>query len=195
MQPAPEDRPAPAAGQPSNLPAPVHPATGGAGHAAADKAAADGGSPPARPFHLEEAVAVAIMALLCLITLGNVITRYLTSISFAFTEEFSIYLLVVLTFVGAATAFTRGQHLAIDFLAGKLPGRWRARQRRFALLCALLMFGLLAWQGALMCWDDYETGITSPGLGLPQWWYTLAVPVLSALVVLRIAQQLFRRQG
>ena len=55
------------------------------------------------------------------------------------------------------------------------------------------MFGVLAWQGALMFWDDYETGVTSPGLGLPQWWYTLSVPVLSLLVALRIAQRLFRR--
>ena len=44
-----------------------------------------------------------------------------------------------------------------------------------------------------MFWDDYETGVTSSGLGLPQWWYTLSVPVLSLLVALRIAQRLFRR--
>jgi len=36
-----------------------------------------------------------------------------------------------------------------------------------------------------MFWDDYETGVTSPGLGLPQWWYTLSVPVLSLLVAPR----------
>jgi TRAP-type C4-dicarboxylate transport system permease small subunit len=54
------------------------------------------------------------------------------------------------------------------------------------------MFGILAWQGALMCWDDYRSGLTSPGLGLPQWWYTLAVPVLSALIVLRLLQRLVR---
>ena len=144
---------------------------------------------PPRPFHVEEAVAAAIMAALCLITLANVLTRYLSSISLAFTEEFSVFLLVALTFVGAATAFTRGHHLAITFLADKLPPRWRRWQRRFALLCALAVFGVLAWQGALMFWDDYETGVTSPGLGLPQWWYT----VLSLLVALRIAQRLFRR--
>ena len=95
--------------------------------------------------------------------------------------------------MAAATAFTRGHHLAITFLADKLPPRWRRWQRRFALLCALAVFGVLAWQGALMFWDDYETGVTSPGLGLPQWWYTLSVPVLSLLVALRISQRLFRR--
>jgi len=146
-----------------------------------------------RPFHAEEALAALMMGLLCLITLGNVLTRYFTSISFAFTEEFSVFLVVVMTFVGAATAFTRGNHLAITFLVDRLPPRGRVWQGRLALLCAVTMFGMLAWQGALMWWDDYQIGLTSPGLGLPQWWYTLAVPVLSALIVLRALQRLVRR--
>lgn len=146
-----------------------------------------------RPFHVEDALAALIMAVLCLITFANVLTRYFTSISLAFTEEFSVFLVVVMTFVGAATAFTRGHHLAITFLVDKLPARGRAWQRRFALLCGLAVFGVLAWWGALMWWDDYETGLTSPGLGVPQWWYTLAVPVLSALVELRLLQLLFRK--
>lgn len=153
------------------------------------------GEPPHAPraFHAEEALAALIMGLLCLITLGNVLTRYFTSISFAFTEEFSVFLVVVMTFVGAATAFTRGNHLAITFLVDRLPLRGRVWQGRLALLCAVAMFGVLAWQGALMWWDDYQIGLTSPGLGVPQWWYTLAVPVLSSLIVLRVLQRLVRR--
>ena len=41
------------------------------------------------------------MAALCLITLGNVVARYLTNYSFAFTEEYSIALMVVVTMLGA----------------------------------------------------------------------------------------------
>lgn len=153
------------------------------------------GDPPRVPraFHIEEALAALIMGILCLITLGNVLTRYFTSISIAFTEEFSVFLVVVMTFVGAATAFTRGNHLAITFLVERLPLRGRVWQARLALLCGLAMFGILGWQGALMWWDDYQSGLTSPGLGVPQWGYTLAVPVLSALIVLRLLQRLVRR--
>lgn len=147
---------------------------------------------PSRPFRVEEALAALIMAVLCLITLGNVLTRYLTNISFAFTEEISVFLVVVMTFVGAATAFTRGHHLSITFLINKLSAQGRVWQRRFALGCALAMFGVLTWYGGLMWWDDLQTGLTSPGLGVPQWWYTLSVPVLSALIVLRLLQLLVR---
>ena len=148
---------------------------------------------PPRPFHVEEALAALIMALLCLITFANVLTRYFTNISFAFTEEFSVFLVVVMTFVGAATAFTRGHHLSITFLVDKLSARGRVWQRRFALLCGLAMFGVLTWYGGLMWWDDYTSGLTSPGLGVPQWWYTAAVPVLSALIVWRLLQRTVRR--
>ena len=37
-----------------------------------------------------------------LITLGNVLTRYLTDQSFAWTEEISVFLIVVMTLAGAA---------------------------------------------------------------------------------------------
>ncbi|MDM0021208.1 TRAP transporter small permease [Variovorax saccharolyticus] len=147
-----------------------------------------------RPFHFEEALAALIMALLCLITFGNVLARYFTNISFAFTEEFSVFLVVVMTFIGAATAFTRGHHLALGFLVERLPPRGRSAQRVFAILCALAMFGILAWWGGLMWWDDYGSGLTSPGLGLPQWWYTAAVPLLSLLIVWRLLQLLFARR-
>ena len=141
----------------------------------------------------EITVASEIMAVLCLITLGNVLTRYFTSISFAFTEEFSVFLVVVMTFVGAATAFSRGSHLSITALVDRLPERGRILQGRFAHLCGLAMFGILTWYGGLMWWDDYTSGLTSPGLGVPQWWYTAAVPVLSALIVWRLLQRTVRR--
>lgn len=145
---------------------------------------------PAPGFRFEEALAAMIMAVLCLITFANVVTRYFTSISFAFTEEISVFLLVVLTFVGAASAFRHGHHLSITFLVERLSQRAQRWQGRFALACSLALFGVLAWYGTLMCWDDWHSGLTSPGLGVPQWRYTAAIPVLSLLVIWRLLQLL-----
>jgi hypothetical protein len=39
-----------------------------------------------------------------------------------------------------------------------------------------------------MAWDDYELEVTSPGLGIPQWLYTVWLPLLALLVIARIAQ-------
>ena len=48
------------------------------------------------------------------------------------------------------------------------------------------MFALLAWSGYRMALDDFEFEVTSPGLGLPQWLYTAWLPLLSAVIVIRL---------
>ena len=53
---------------------------------------------------VEEWLGVACMVALTLITLGNVLTRYLTDQSFAWTEEISVFLIVVMTLAGAAAS-------------------------------------------------------------------------------------------
>ena len=53
------------------------------------------------PSRSRRPLGAAAMALICLISIGNVLARYFTNISFAFTEEFSVVLLAFMTFVGA----------------------------------------------------------------------------------------------
>ena len=128
------------------------------------------------------------MAAMVLITLGNVVARYFTSISFAFTEEVSVFLLVFLTFVGSAKAFLDGNQMAVAFFIDRLAWPWRRRWLLFGLAMSALMLGLLAGYGARMAWDDYDLEVTSPGLGWPQWIYTVWLPLLALLVFARIAQ-------
>ncbi len=128
------------------------------------------------------------MAAICLITLGNVLVRYLTDISFAFTEEVSVFLLVFLTFVGSAKAFLDGNQMAVTYFIDKLGWPWKRRWLLFGLACSALMMALLLWYGTRMAWDDYDMEVTTPGLGWQQWIYTIWLPLLSLLVLARIVQ-------
>jgi TRAP-type C4-dicarboxylate transport system permease small subunit len=139
----------------------------------------------------ERLLMAASMGLLCLITMANVLVRYFTDISFAFTEEVSIFLMVVMTLVGASHAFAKNHHIAITFFVDRKP-RLRRAALRLATLCSLAMFGLLAVLGTRMAWDDYRFEVTTPSLGVPQWWYTAWLPALSALVVVRLLLALAR---
>lgn len=134
----------------------------------------------------------AAMAAICLITLANVLVRYFTDISFAFTEELSVFLLIVLTFVGSAKAFIDGRQIAVTYFIERRGTRWRRRFRLFALAMSALMLGLLVWYGGRMAWDDFDMEVTSPGLGWPQWIYTVWLPLLALLVLARIVQALAR---
>ncbi len=55
------------------------------------------------------------MAALCVITMANVMVRYLSDQSIAWTEEFSVFLLVLTTMAGTAAAALRDTHIRIEF--------------------------------------------------------------------------------
>jgi len=146
---------------------------------------------PPFPVKLEEALAAGAMALLCIITMANVVVRYLTNISFAFTEEISVWLMVVMTLVGAAGAFVKGHHISINFLVDRLQPAARRAVQLLGLLASTVMFAALAVFGTRMAYDDFRYEVTSPALDLPQWLYTVWLPVLSLLVVVRLIQLVF----
>ncbi len=138
----------------------------------------------------EERAAGIAMGLICAISLANVIVRYFTNYSFGFTEELSVFLLVVITLAGSAAAFSRGRHLAMTFLLDKTPPGARRVIVAAGLVVSFMMFAAMVWYGSLLAWDDYDMGSTSMGIGLPSWWYTIWLPVLSLLVCVRIAARL-----
>ncbi len=134
---------------------------------------------------LEDWVGVIVMALLVCITFANVVVRYFTDESFAWTEEFSVFLMIVLALVAGSAAVARDRNIRIEFFFERGSA---ARQRRLAVLSALAvaaMFVALAVLGARIAWDEYTFGETSPGVGVPSWWYSVWLPLLSAAIVLR----------
>ncbi len=147
---------------------------------------------PRVPVAIEEGVAVAAMALLVLITLANVLVRYFTSVSFAFTEEFSIFLMVVLTLSGAAVAFARDRHIRMTFITDRLPRSMARPLELLSLALGLVMFGVMAWYGYFLFLDDWEYDTTSPGIGIPQWIYSIWLPLLSLVICLRILGRFMR---
>ncbi|GLC92471.1 C4-dicarboxylate ABC transporter [Cupriavidus sp. TA19] len=134
---------------------------------------------------LEDWIGVIVMLLLVGITFANVVVRYFTDESFAWTEEFSVFLMIVLALVAGSAAVARDRNIRIEFFFERGSA---ARQRRLAILSALavaVMFIALAVLGARITWDEYTFGETSPGIGVPSWWYSIWLPVLSAGIALR----------
>ncbi|MBK6614381.1 TRAP transporter small permease [Ottowia sp.] len=148
---------------------------------------------PRVPLAIEDWLTVVIMALLALITFANVLVRYFTSASFAWTEEVSVFLMIVLAMVAGSAAVARNRHIRIEFFAdGGTPRRQRALATFGAAMVALL-FGLIAVLSVRLVWDDVQYGETSPGIGVPQWWYSIWLPIISAAITLRALGLMLRR--
>ena len=172
------------------------PADGGDGTEKADGA---GGARSLLPLAFEESVGAIAMAAIALISIGNVIVRYATNVSFAFTEEFSIVLLVVMTFAGAALAHARDANIRIVYFRNLMPRPVAFLFDVVVVVASFAMFALVLWYGARLAYDQWDFGETSPGLGYPTWIYTVFMLLLAGLVLYRIAGRalvdLLRRRG
>jgi TRAP-type C4-dicarboxylate transport system permease small subunit len=144
---------------------------------------------------IEGLIAVACMVMLVLITLGNVLTRYFTDQSFAWTEEISVFLMVVMTFAGAASMAMRDQHIRIEFFYESGPPNRQAKLKAFAACITAVFFGLLAYLFFKVVLDEMKYNETTMGLGIPRWWITAWLPVLCLLISVRSLQFAWNLKG
>lgn len=145
------------------------------------------------PLKIEDWLTVIVMGLLALITFANVVVRYLTNQSFAWTEEFSIFLMIVLALVAGSASVARNRQIRIEFFADSGSQQRQRVLACFGALMVFLLFALIAVLSSRMVYDDIRFGETSPGIGVPQWWYTVWLPVLSLAIALRALGLALRR--
>ncbi len=145
------------------------------------------------PLKIEDWLTVIVMGALALITFANVLVRYFTSQSFAWTEEISVFLMIVLSLVAGSAAMARNQHIRIEYFADSGPERRQRTLACFGALMVAVLFGLIGALSLRVVWDDYRFGETSPGIGVPQWWYTMWLPILSIAIALRALGLFIRR--
>jgi len=136
--------------------------------------------------NLEEALCAVILAVMALLAFANVIARYFIQYPLAFTEEIEVNLMVWLTLLGAAVGFKKGSHLGLTFLLNRMPGKLKNLAVLLSLLLSLSLFLLLIWFSIFQIFDEIDLAITSEALAIPQWWYTLGIPVWGALLIFRI---------
>lgn len=148
---------------------------------------------PRVPLKIEDWLTVIVMALLALITFANVLVRYFTNESFAWTEEFSVFLMIVLALVAGSASVARNRQIRIEFFSDSgSPARQKALAR-FGALMVVVLFTLIAVLSMRTVYDDFQYGETSPGIGVPQWWYTMWLPILSTAIALRALGLLIRK--
>jgi TRAP-type transport system small permease protein len=133
----------------------------------------------------EESLSMASMAMLVMISLANVLTRYFTDQSFAWTEEISVFLLVVMTLSGAASAAGRDQHIRIEFFYDSGSAQRQQRLHMVSACCTLLAFLILSVLFSKLVFDEYRYGETTMGLDLPRWWFSAPIVPLCLLIAWR----------
>ena len=141
----------------------------------------------------EEFVGVLLLALMALLAFVNVVTRYFIQFSFASTEEIEVACLVWLTMLGAAAGFRRGIHLGFNMLELRFPHLARHVLFPLSSLLTILTLSVLVWFSCYQIRDEVQLGTTTEALGIPHWWYSLAIPVGGALVIARVMEASWKK--
>lgn len=120
----------------------------------------------ARAIELGLAVAFILAVLL---NFGNVMGRYLFGVSFLASDEVQVFIMVGMTFLGAAVVMRRNQHLRMDVLVGFMPMSVRLLLRiaEQLLLVTLAVFVLM--QSWFYAGQMLRLGRTSDMAGVPMW--------------------------
>jgi TRAP-type C4-dicarboxylate transport system permease small subunit len=138
--------------------------------------------------HLEEMLGATLLTVMACLAFANVITRYVFQYPLAFTEELEVNALVWLTMFGTASAFRRRKHLSMLFFQEKLPAALQTALKICIPLSGIGLFATLGYLGYMQIVDERLLEITSESLGLPQWLYTVCIPIGCTMIVLRIIQ-------
>jgi TRAP-type C4-dicarboxylate transport system permease small subunit len=118
---------------------------------------------------------------LFVLNMGQIISRSLVGVSSVLIPDISRFLFIWLVFLGMVFIYLRRQHLVIEFLITRLPGRVRQRLTTMIEIFMAAFFLILiryGWRIMVIRMD-----IPYTGWEVPTGYAYLAVPVSAALML------------
>ncbi len=139
---------------------------------------------------LSDLIAGVAFAALCISVGIQVFSRYVLGVSFAWAEEFPLFLFLWVCFIAAASAYRQDSHLGVSLLFDRLPPRFRKVARYFELLLTLAFFFIIFWYELDVALSMDSSFVV---LKFPKLYYFLGIPV-GALIFMIFTLEKFIKQ-
>lgn len=125
-----------------------------------------------------------LMAAMVMNVLWQVFTRFVLRTPSSFTDEAARYLMIWVGLLGAAYAFGRRSHLALDVMTAHLQGAQK-RASNFFINSVVLLFalGAMVGGGSRLVWIQLSLGQQSAALQVKLGYVYLVVPVAGIVIV------------
>ena len=142
-----------------------------------------------------EETLVGLLGLIALVIgLLQVVGRYIDPArAISYAEEVIVYLIIWAIMIVSSQLVRRDGHVRPDLVLRLLPPRWLRLTEIFNCLVAIVFCASLVWYG----YEIVDTSLlidetSSTDLQFPMWIYYLALPVGSALMLVRYVMRLVR---
>lgn len=141
---------------------------------------------------LEEGAIAFLLAVMTLITFGQVIARYVFDYSFVWALELVTFLFAWLIFLGMSYGVRVGSHIGVDALVKALGARTSRVLGAFATLCCIAYALICLWGSWRYVATMHMIGTLAQDLPIPVWIPQIVLPLGFALLALRFAEVLYR---
>jgi len=144
-------------------------------------------------FHIEEPILIVTLSFMLIIVFFNVVSRKVLHLSFSFIEELVCVLFVLLTTIGSAAASRDETHFNLDLITGSMEPKLRNIFMIINNCLTLTAAAILVVTGFNMVSLQRMMRSVSDSLHVPQWIYSLTLPVGSVLICIRCLMVIIRR--
>ena len=117
---------------------------------------------------LERALAYAFIAAVAL-NFINVVGRYVFGDTILSADELQIFIMVCMTFLGAAVVAWRNRHLRMDVIVNALPPPARKLIRIAELAVIVTLAGFVLWNSTYYAKQMFDIGRVSDMARVPMW--------------------------
>lgn len=138
--------------------------------------------------YLEETLIVIGLAFMTCMNFINVVSRYLFTNSFSFTEELTIMAFVWISMLGIAAGYKRYAHLGMSYFVEKFPPKGQSILVLFSMLCSVVTMIIMIKYGVEMVQGQIMLNSRTPALQLPSSMQGLAIPVGGVFIAIRSLQ-------
>lgn len=132
---------------------------------------------------ITEVLTSSLLAFMVLVAIWQVFTRFVLQNPSTVTEEILRYGLIWLTMIGGAYVYGKNQHLAIVFIARKLPEKFQPAIALF-VEASVMVFAIVMLIIGGMNTVQNAAGQVSAALQMPMQFYYLGLPVGGVLFLL-----------
>ena len=117
---------------------------------------------------IERALAYAFIAAVAL-NFVNVVGRYVFGETILSADELQIFIMVFMTFLGAAVVAWRNRHLRMDVVVNALPMPARRAIKIFELAVIVVLTGFVLWNSTSYAEQMFNIGRVSDMAQVPMW--------------------------
>jgi len=126
-------------------------------------------------------VCITLATAIFVVVIAAVVARYVFGQAVSWTEEVPRYLLIWVSFLGAAACVLRREHVGFDLLFNALPPRPR-RALSIAISLLILGFGWIMLRYGIVFVQDFGSDLMET-IPFTNYWYYPAMPVSGFLMM------------